>query len=94
MDKGIMTFGDNEIKKCKFHHLKKLILFEDLPIEKIQVSSIVSSGEKNYKYFTGYKVDDHKIKAPYIMFLKASAYKNLYDGKTKWMHFLLKMMNY
>ena len=47
MDKGIMTFGDNEIKKCKFHHLKKLILFEDLDIEKIQVSSIVSSGEKN-----------------------------------------------
>ena len=43
-----------KLKKCKFHHHKNLILLEDADIDNIQVSSIVSSGEKNYKYFIGY----------------------------------------
>ena len=45
-----MAFGNAEIEKQKFHHCKNLILLEDVDIVHIQVSSLISSGEKNYKY--------------------------------------------
>ena len=48
---------------------------------------MVSSGEKNYKYFIGYKNDDHKIKPLHIMLPKTSAYVKSYDGETKWKYF-------
>ena len=35
MDKKLITFGDAEIEKCIFHHLKNLILLEDVDIDKI-----------------------------------------------------------
>ena len=41
-------FGDIKIEKRKFHHLKNLILSEDVDIQdiEIQVSSMVSSSKK------------------------------------------------
>ena len=51
MGKEIMTFGNTEIEKQKFDHGKNLALLEDLDIDKIQVSSMVSSGEKNMLYW-------------------------------------------
>ena len=44
MGKLIITSG--KIEKRKFHHYKNLILLEDVGIDKMQVSKIVSSGEK------------------------------------------------
>ena len=44
--KKIITFGDIEIEKHKFHHRKNVILLEDIDIEKIEVFSMISSGEK------------------------------------------------
>ena len=38
-------------------------MLEDVDVDNILISSMVSSGEKHYKYFTGYKDDDYKIKA-------------------------------
>ena len=55
---------------------------------------MVSPGEKNYKYLIGYKDDDHTIKPLCIMPPKTSPYIKSYNGKTKWMYFLLKLMNY
>ena len=46
MGNEIITFGNIEIRKCKFHHPKNLILIEDVGIVKIQVSSMVSSSKK------------------------------------------------
>ena len=63
MGKRIIRLGNTEIKKWKCHHRKNLILLEDLDIDKTQVCSMTSSGEKNYKYFIGCKDDDHKIKS-------------------------------
>ena len=55
---------------------------------------MVSSGEKYYKYFIGHKDDDDcKIKAFRIVHSKTSTYVKSYDGETKWMIFLLKMLN-
>ena len=51
---------------------------------------MVSSGEKNYKYFIGYKDDDYKIKLLCIMLPKTSAYEKRYGGETIWMNFLIK----
>ena len=55
---------------------------------------MVSSGEKYYKYFIGHKDDDDcKIKAFRIVHSKTSTYVKSYDGETKLMIFLLKMLN-
>ena len=43
MGKEIITFGDMEIAQHKFHHYKNL----NVDITKIQVSNMVSLGEKN-----------------------------------------------
>ena len=49
---------------------------------------------KKHKFFIGYKNYDHKIKLLPIMLPKTSTYVESYDGKTKRMYFLLKMMSY
>ena len=59
----IKKFSVIEIEKRNFHHRKNLILLEDEDDEKIQVSSMASSGKKKYKYFIGYKDVDYKIQA-------------------------------
>ena len=41
---------------------------------------MVSSGEKNYKYFIGYKDDDYKIEPLCIMLPKMSVNVKIYDG--------------
>ena len=46
MDKEIITFGDIEIEKRKFHHRRNLILLDFVDINSIQVSSIVFPSEK------------------------------------------------
>ena len=58
MDKEIITFGDIEIIKRKFHHRKNQILLEYVDNDNIHVSCMISSGETNYKYFIVYKDDD------------------------------------
>ena len=46
MVKEIIVFGDVEIEKRKFNYHENTILLEDVDIDNIQVSSMVSSGEK------------------------------------------------
>ena len=55
----------------------------------LQVSSIVSLGKKNYKYFVGYKDDDHEIKQLRIMLPKTSASVKIYDKGTERIHFFV-----
>ena len=70
--KNVTTFGDIEVEKRKFCHCKNLELLEYVDIDNIEVSSMVSSGEKNYNYFIGYKNDDYNIKPLHIMPPKTS----------------------
>ena len=51
MTKEIIAFDNPEIKKRKCNHCKNLILLENVDIDNIEVSSMVSSSEKIYKYF-------------------------------------------
>ena len=46
--------------------------------------------KKNYKYFTGYLYNDHKVRSLHIMLPKTSAYGKSYDEKTKWMNSLIE----
>ena len=85
-----MTFANTEIEKDKFYGHKRPIFLEDVNIEKVLVSSKISSGEKSYKYFIGYLCNDYKIKPLYIMLLNNSAYVKSYDRQTKWMYFLIE----
>ena len=71
MSKEIIAFGNIEIEKGEFHCRKNIVSLEEVDIDNIQHSL---SGEKNYKYFIGYKDDDYKIKPLHIMLLKKSTY--------------------
>ena len=48
MVKEIITFGDDGIKKCKFHYHKKPIFLADELIDKMLISYRVSSSDENY----------------------------------------------
>ena len=48
---------------------------------------MVSSDEKNYKYFIGYMGDDYKIKPLFLMLPKTRAYLKGCDDGTNWMYF-------
>ena len=54
MKKEHVTFGDNEIEKCKFHYSKHPIKINNVDINKI-ISNKVSSGKKGFKNFIGYQ---------------------------------------
>ena len=50
---------------------------------------MVFSGEKNYKYFIGYRDNNYKVKPFSITLPKISTYVK-HDGQTKWRHFLIE----
>ena len=55
------------------------------------MSNKISSGQKkNYECFIGYLYDDYKSKPLHIMLPKAKVYVKSYDGRTKWMYFLIE----
>ena len=91
MGKKIITFDDIEVEKHKFHHHKNIIFVRRFRYEKNAGVEYISLGQKNAKYFVGYKDDDdHKIKQLRTMLPKTSAYVKSYDEETKWMHFSIK----
>ena len=51
------------------------------------MSNKISSGKKNYKYFTGYLYNDYKVKPLHKMLPKPGAYVTNYDGETKFVFF-------
>ena len=73
-----------QMGKSKFYHSKNRISLD------VDVCYDFFSW-KNCKYFIGYKDDNHKIKQ---LLPKTSAFVKKYDHETKWMYFLLKMINY
>ena len=77
MGEGILTFGNIEIEINNFYPHKTPIFLGDVYIEKVLVSSKISFGKKNYKFFV-------------IMLPKTTAYVKRYDGQTKWMYFLIE----
>ena len=89
MGKEILTFDDIEIGK-KIYRNKSPIFWEDADVEKVLVSSKISSPEKNYKYFFGYLKNDHKVKSLNIMLPITIVYLKSYDRQTKTMYFLIK----
>ena len=60
----------------------------DVDIEKVFVSNKISFREKKYKYFIGYFYNGKKVKLYNAS--ATSAYVKSYDGKTKWIYFLIQ----
>ena len=52
MTKEILMFGVIENGKRSFHRYKSPIFLEDVDIKNKLLSKKMSSGEKNYRYFT------------------------------------------
>ena len=65
-EKTITKFGDNEIKKEKFHEHKGPISIKNMETNIIIVSNRVSFGKKGFKCFIGYK--DAKKMRPSVYF--------------------------
>ena len=76
-------------KNNKFYRHETPIFKKDVDIEKVLVYDKISFGEKIFKYFTGYFHNDNKFRPLHIMLPKISAYVKSYDGRTKWMYFLI-----
>ena len=89
MVKEIITFGGIEIDKHKSNCYKSPIFLEDVNIEKVLVSNKISSDEKNYKYFFVY-LYDYKVTPLHKMLPRSSVYGKSFDGKTKWIYFLIE----
>ena len=90
MGKEILTFGDIEIEKNTFYRLESPIFKKDVDIEKVLVSSKISSGEKSFEYIIGYLFNDYKVEPLHIVLPKTSTYVKSYDEQTKWMYFLIE----
>ena len=90
MGKEILIFHDIEMEKNKFYLHKSPTFVEDVDTEKVLVSKKISSGEKNYKYFIGHLYNDYKLKTIHVILPKISAYVKSYNGRTKWMYFLIE----
>ena len=48
MSKEVITFGNNEAEKQKFHQYKDLIFLKDLDIDNLLISKNISFEERNY----------------------------------------------
>ena len=59
MDKWIIKFYDDDIKKYTFHQNKSPIPINNIDISKLALSNKLSFNKKDFIYFTGYK-DDKK----------------------------------
>ena len=85
MDKEIITFGDIEIEKQKFHYHKNLISIYDLDINRTVVTNkIFFLTKKGFKYFIGYK-DNETVRPLCIMHGNMSASRKDFD-ETKCMN--------
>ena len=88
--KEISTFAILKLKKINVPTFKTAVYFADVNVEKVLVSNKIFFGGKNYKYFTGYLYDNHKVKTLHIMLSKTSAYLKSYDWQIKWIYFLIE----
>ena len=79
MGKEILTFEDIEFEKNRFYRNKTPVLLRDIDTEELLVSTKISVGEKNYKYFIGYFYNDNKVKSLHIMLPKTIAYVKSYE---------------
>ena len=59
-------------------------------IDNILISNNISSGKKKHNYFIEFRDINYKTKSLCIMLPKSSAYVKRYNGKTKWMYFLIE----
>ena len=82
MSKEVLTFGDIEIEKNMFYRHKSSSPLNDVDIEKVLVSTKISSVEKDYKYFIGYFYNEDEVKPLHIILPEKSAYVKRYDGQT------------
>ena len=79
MGKQILTFVKSEIEKNKFHRYRTPIFLRDVDIKKALVTSKISFGGKNYKYFIGYLYDNHKVEPLHIMLPKSTTCVKSFD---------------
>ena len=78
MNKDIITLGDIESKKHKFHYSNYSVSIKNLDVDNIIISNKVSSGEKGFKCFNNCK-DNAKVKQLCKILPKISGYAKFFD---------------
>ena len=91
MDKIILKFDSTNIEGYNFNQNKSLILINDID-NKIVVSNKVPFGEKDFKYFIGYK-DSEKIKPLCIFHPQMITYKRNFD-ENRQIYFFIEKKNF
>ena len=89
MDKKTIKFDDTEIKEYKFHQNKIPISTNDVEINKIVVSNMLTFGKQDFKHFIGYKHSE-KIKPLFILHSQVIIYRRDLD-ENRLMYFLIKV---
>ena len=88
ISKKIITFGNIEVKKYKFHQYKSVVWINNKDISKIVVPNRVTFVKKDFKCFIGYK-EDKKVRFLCIILPKVSPYRRDFD-ETDYMSLLEK----
>ena len=68
----------------------KVLFYQRMQVSKTNVSGLISSGEKNCKYFIDYLHDDYRINPLHAMLSQTSTYVRSYDDQTKWIYFFIE----
>ena len=89
MGKEIITFGNIEVEKSKFHLQNSFILIYGANIDRIVVSNKVTFGKKGFEYFIGSKIDSEKIIALCIILPKTRANRRDFD-ESEYISLLIK----
>ena len=78
MGKQIITFGNTEIEKHKFHQHKSPVSIYDVNVDRTEVPNRFPFGKKDFKHFIGYE-DGKKIRPLWTMLPKMSVYRRDFD---------------
>ena len=88
MGKEIITFGDIEVEKHKFHQRKSPISIYDLNFYRTVACNKILFSKIGFKYFTEYEDGSEKKMLLCIILPKMRAYGKKFD-ETKYMYFLI-----
>ena len=87
MGKEVITFGNTDVEKHKFHQHKNPISIFDINIDRIEVSNKIAFGKKAFIIFGTKMVK--KVRALRVMLRKMRAYRKDFD-ETRYMSILIK----
>ena len=90
MEQEAVYFGENGIMKSAVHKNKRLIIINDVDIEKIVLSHKKSHSKDSFKCFVGYRHKGNGFPSPYCVKLpQMIVYAKYFDKNNKYINLLV-----